>query len=435
MPNKPIFALVLALLAALAPTLAACGQAQMTDATGATGATGANGANGANGAQPCVRHGSAFGRPCVGGSAPRVKQIGIAEPDLIAKPARVQASELAAMKAIGIVSIRLEADWSSVQAWGPKKFRWAPLDRVVRSVRAAGMSVDLIIDGCPAWAARAGTSGDVSPTPARPAAFARFAGEVAARYAPTGVRMFEIWNEPNSAVFWSLKPDPAAYTSIKRADRSAFVVSGGLAPEVNDGTNINAITFLQDMYAHGAKGSFNAVGYHPYSYQSWSGWSQMGQTRPSIRSVMTSHGDSRTQVWITEVGAPSSGPDRVGQAAQGTDLSQAIANTRNTSWIGGLYLYSWQDEGTSQATDENWFGLVTATGAHKAAYTAVATALGRYLSPYPHPATHRRAHRGEGLRCPDCVFRTVSRRNATLARTRREVVDSPVTRLYWTTAI
>ena len=382
MPNKPIFVLVLALLAGLAPTLAACGQAQMTDA---------NGANGANGAQPCVRHGSAFGRPCVGGSAPRVKQIGIAEPDLIAKPARVQASELAAMKAIGIVSIRLEADWSSVQARGPKKFRWAPLDRVVRSVRAAGMSVDLIIDGCPAWAAKAGTSGDVSPTPARPAAFARFAGEVAARYAPTGVRMFEIWNEPNSAVFWSPKPNPAAYTadlkaayaSIKRADRSAFVVSGGLAPEVNDGTNINAITFLQDMYAHGAKGSFNAVGYHPYSYpalpdsyQSWSGWSQMGQTRPSIRSVMTSHGDSRKQVWITEVGAPSSGPDGVGQAAQGTDLSQAIANTRNTSWIGGLYLYSWQDEGTSQATDENWFGLVTATGAHKAAYTAVATALG-----------------------------------------------------------
>src|ERR1035438_251313 len=300
------------------------------------------------------------------------KRVGIAEPDLITKSARVQASELKSMKALGITSIRLDADWSGVQYGGPNSFSWAPLDRVVRSVRAAGMSVDLIIDGCPAWAAAAGTSGDVSPTPARAAAFARFAGEVAARYAPTGVRMFEIWNEPNNAGFWSPQPNPAAYTadlkaayaSIKRADRSAFVLSGGLAPEVNDGANINAITFLQDMYAHGAKGSFNAVGYHPYSYpalpdsyQSWSGWSQMGQTRPSIRSVMTSHGDSRKQVWITEVGAPSGGPDRVGQAAQGTDLSQAIANTRKTSWIGGLYVYSWQDEGTSPVTDENWFGL------------------------------------------------------------------------------
>ena len=318
------------------------------------------------------------------------KQVGIAEPDLIARSPAVQASELAAMKAIGITSVRLDADWSGVQYAGRNSFSWGPLDQVVRSARAAGMSVDLIIDGCPAWAAKAGTSGDVSPPPASAAQFARFAAQVAARYAPRGVRTFEIWNEPNSAAFWSPRPDPAAYTSdlkaayasIKKVDPSAFVLSGGLAPEANDGTNINPVSYLADMYAHGAKGSFDAVGYHPYSYpalpdsfQSWSGWSQMSQTRPSIRSVMTSNGDSRKQVWVTEVGAPSSGPDGVGQAAQGADLSQAITNTRNTSWIGGLYLYSWQDHGTSKATSENWFGLVTAAGTHKAAYTAVATAL------------------------------------------------------------
>src|ERR1039457_1379353 len=378
MSHTRIFIVVPALLAALALALAGCSHARTP---------------GAAIESPCARHGSAFAKPCL--PAPvtpsGAKVIGIAEPDLITRSAAVQASQLASMKALGITSIRLDADWSVVQHGGPASFSWAQLDRVVRSVLAAGMSADLIIYGCPAWAAAAGTSGDVSPPPASPAPYAPVATRLAQRHTPLGVTMFDIWNEPNNAGFWSPKPDPAAYTadlkaayaSIKRADRSAFVVSGGLAPEVNDGTNINAITFLQDLYAHGAKGSFNAVGYHPYSYpalpdsyQSWSGWSQMGQTRPSIRSVMTSHGDSRKQVWITEVGAPSSGPDRVGQAAQGADLSQAIANTRNTSWIGGLYLYSWQDEGTSQATDENWFGLVTATGAHKAAYTAVATALG-----------------------------------------------------------
>ena len=141
----------------------------------------------------------------------------------------------------------------------------------------------------------------MSPPPASAAQFATFAGQVAARYAPLGAGTFEIWNEPNNAGFWSPKPNPAAYTAdlkaayaaIKRADRSAFVVSGGLAPEANDGTNINAITFLQDMYAHGAKGSFDAVSYHPYSYpalpdsfQSWSGWSQMSQTKP--KSVLRS---------------------------------------------------------------------------------------------------------------------------------------------------
>jgi polysaccharide biosynthesis protein PslG len=376
MLHKPISILVLALIGTLALVPAACGQVRTTSAIAG---------------QPCARHGSAFSRPCLNGSPPGVKRIGIADPDLVARRAEVQAAELAAMKAIGITSIRLDADWSVVQARGPEKFNWAPLDQVVRSVRAAGMSADLIIDGCPPWAAKAGTRAGVSPPPASATQFAAFAARVAARYARRGVRMFEIWNEPNSAAFWSPRPNPAAYTadlkaayaSIKKADRSAFVVSGGLAPEANDGTNINAITFLQDMYAHGAKGSFDAVGYHPYSYpalpdsyRSWSGWSQMSQTGPSIRSVMTSKGDGRKQIWITEVGAPSSGPDGVGQAAQGADLSQAIGDTEKTSWIGGLYLYSWQDEGTDPANDEDWFGLVTATGGRKAAYHAVAAALG-----------------------------------------------------------
>jgi hypothetical protein len=377
MSHTRIFIVVPALLAALALALAGCSHARTP---------------GAAIESPCARHGSAFAKPCL--PAPvtpsGAKVIGIAEPDLITRSAAVQASQLASMKALGITSIRLDADWSVVQHGGPASFSWAQLDRVVRSVLAAGMSADLIIDGCPAWAAAAGTSGDVSPPPASAAQYAAFAADVAARYAPRGVTMFEIWNEPNNAGFWSPKPNPAAYTAdlkaayaaIKHVDRSAFVISAGLAPEANDGTNINAVTFLQDMYAHGAKGSFDAVGYHPYSYpalpdtfEAWSGWSQMDHTSPSIRSVMTSHGDAAKHVWITEVGAPTGGPDRVSQAAQGTDLRQAITNTKSTSWIGGIYLYSWQDEGTDPTNDEDWFGVVTVTGAHKASYKAVAAAI------------------------------------------------------------
>jgi polysaccharide biosynthesis protein PslG len=370
---------VTALLAALALTLAGCSLART---------------NNANGQHPCARHGSAFARPCVTSSAsappPAMKPMGVAEPDLVAKSPAVQAAELAAMRAIGITSIRLDADWGGVQYAGRNSFSWTALDQVVASVRAAGMTVELIIDGCPAWAAKAGTSGDVSPPPASATQFATFAAAVAARYAPQGVGMFEIWNEPNSALFWSPKPSAAAYTadlkaayaSIKHADPAALVLSAGLAPEVNDGININAITFLKSMYADGAKNSFDAVAYHPYSYpalpnsyQSWSGWSQMSQTNPSIRSVMISNGDAVKQIWITEVGAPSSAP-QVGQQGEADDLTQAIANAESTSWIGGLYLYSWQDEGTDPTNDENWFGLVTAAGVHKIAYTAVATALG-----------------------------------------------------------
>ena len=297
----------------------------------------------------------------------------------------MQASQLASMKAIGITSVRLDANWDWVQYGGQTSFDWTGLDQVVKSSRAAGMSVDLIIDGSPPWAAQSGTTGN---PPASAAQYATWAADVAARYGPLGVSTFEIWNEEN--INWGPSANAAAYTAdliaayaaIKKVDPSAFVISGGLAPATTGDGMIAPVTFLQEMYADGAKGSFDAVGDHPYSnpalpntYESWSGWSQMAQTSPSIRSVMVSNGDSAKQVWITEVGAPSGGPDSVGQAAQATEMTQAIADAKSTSWIGAIYLYSWQDEGTSQSTDQDWYGLVTAAGVQKLDYAAVAAAL------------------------------------------------------------
>lgn len=324
-------------------------------------------------------------------SSAGTNQFGIADPDLLSESAATQAAQLTAMKAGGITKIRLDANWDWVQYGGKGTFDWAQLDQAVASIRAAGMSADLIVDGCPPWAAVSGTAGDPSPQPASSAQYAQWASAVAARYAPRGVHTFEIWNEPNAAGFWQPAPNPAAYTAdliaaykaIKIVDPSAFVLSGGLAPESNDGSNINAITFLQSMYAHGARNYFDGLGYHPYSYpalpntyKSWSGWSQMSQTSPSIRSVMTANGDSGKQVYITEVGAPSGGPLGVGQTAQATELTQAIAAAKTTSWIGAIYLYTWQDHGTDTSTSEDWFGLVTHAGAQKPSYTAVKNAIG-----------------------------------------------------------
>ena len=97
---------------------------------------------------------------------------------------------------------------------------------------------------------------------------------MAARYAPEGVNTFEIWNEPNSVHFWQPEPNPSAYTvdlmaaysAIKAVDHSAFVISGGLAPTVSKNGNISAFDFLKAMYADGAEGSFDALGYHAYSF-------------------------------------------------------------------------------------------------------------------------------------------------------------------------
>jgi Glycosyl hydrolase catalytic core len=311
--------------------------------------------------------------------------FGMSYPALIAKATRLQASQLAAMKAIGITSVRVDANWSWVQPEASTSFDWVQLDQEVNSIRSTGMSVDLIIDGCPKWVARSNAANKSSSQHGLPAQFAMWARDVASRYAHKGVRYFEIWNEPNTSQFCQSKPDAAAYTAdlvaayaaIKKVDPSAFVISGGLAPGPSHGTDISPITFLKEMYADGAKGSFDALGFHPYSfpavpstYEPWSGWSQMDQTSPSIRSVMESNGDSDVSVWITEYGAPSSGEYGIGSKAQSIELNQAISYVKSVTWIGAFYIYTWQDAAGGPAFD-NGFGLLTESGVPKPAYSTV----------------------------------------------------------------
>ncbi len=317
--------------------------------------------------------------------------VGIADPDLMWEPPKMEISALRHMKSIGVTSVRMDANWSFVQPQGRRNFQWTLLDRAVRLTRRVGLSVDLIIDGCPRWAAVPGTTArNQWPQPASASEFASWASDVAKRYAPMGVKIFEIWNEPNIRLFWQPAPNPAAYTAdliasykaIKAVDPSAFVVSGGLATEPTHGVDYSPVDFLRAMYGNGAKGSFDAVGDHPYSYpvapdtyNPSSGWSQMAETDPSLRKVMIQHGDGHKQIWITEFGAPSGGPYGIGQAGQGSELGQAIRYAKKTSWVGALYLYTWRDDGSDPKNNQDWFGLLTADNSPKLAYQDVAKAI------------------------------------------------------------
>ena len=313
-------------------------------------------------------------------------QFGMSAPELLGDTAAQVTAAVNAMASIGLKWVRVDADWDYIQPTSASSFDWSATDQVVLAADAAHMNVDLLIDASPAWA-NSSDSGGTFTEPASATAFATFAGEVAARYGPLGVHAYEIWNEENTQAFWLPTPDPSFYTSmlkdsyaaIKAAEPDSTVISGGLSPATTDGTDYSPIDFLTDMYAAGAAGSFDALGFHAYSYpalpdtpESWSGWSQMDQTSPSIRSVMAANGDGLKQVWITEVGAPSDGPDGVGTAAQAEEITQVVESAKASPWIGETFFYTYQDS----ATDPDYFGLLNADGSQKPAWAALAAALG-----------------------------------------------------------
>lgn len=309
-------------------------------------------------------------------------------------------------RALGITWIRLQITWAVVQPARAGPYDWARYDRAVAEADAYGIHVDAQANFSTPWANAPGChAADAKCQPASPRLYATYAAAIA-RHFGHGISAEEIWNEPNNVAFWHPAPNPAfyvrmlkdSYLAIKAVDPQMIVVSGGLAPEPDNGTDISARTFAEDMFRDGAKGYFDAFGYHPYSYpalpdqyEPWSAWSQMAQTRPSIRSIMTANGDAASPIWITEVGAPTGGPgqaapcsesapgvpraDHDSQCLQAAAITQVVRNERSLRWLGPAFIYSFQDLGTNQSHEDDFFGVLTARGSAKTSYHALGRAI------------------------------------------------------------
>ncbi len=303
---------------------------------------------------------------------------------------------MSGLAATGAKWIRLDFDWSQIQPDSSTAYNWGPYDNVVNAAKAQNLRVLGIIDYTPAWARNAHCASEKCP-PADPAAYASFAEALSKHYASKDVHDWEIWNEPNNPQFWQPGANPKAYVALLQAaykalhtvDSHAYVVTGGLSPQPDTANTMSPETFLSAIYSNGAAGYFDAVGDHPYTFpltpmsNTDDAWTQMADAHKSLRAAMVAQGDSNKKIWITEFGAPTGGPGPVAtitnpnlaaqpyvvdQALQAKILSDAIKKYQTYSWAGPFFYYSFQDAGTDQSTNENFFGLVTASGANKQSY-------------------------------------------------------------------
>lgn len=322
---------------------------------------------------------------------------------LLWEPDAELARDLDLVKASGMRWVRLDFDWASIEDV-QGRYDWTNLDRVVAAVRTRGLEVLALPAYTPPWARPAGT--DSHTPPSDPAAFARFVGAAAARYAPQGVQAFEIWNEPNISAFWQPKPDPAAYArllvaaaaAVHSANPVATVISGGLSPATDeaDGSSIRPATFLRALYAAGAAASFDAVAVHPYSFPALptdtttAEWNTF-QALPLLHELMAANGDAGKRIWLTEVGAPTgTSPDAVSEARQADIVTAAVTAAPSWAWTGPTFLYSIRDAGSDGGDREQNFGLLRRDFSPKPAWTALTAMLSARAStavdPAPAPA-------------------------------------------------
>ncbi|MTD99835.1 family 1 glycosylhydrolase [Paracoccus sp. YIM 132242] len=294
-------------------------------------------------------------------------QLGIATPfgELLGNSTAEMERELQDYVEMGVDWIRIDIHWDLVQPTANGGFNWTLVDRVFNAIEAKGIKITAVLNDTPDWV------NDNLSSWSDQQAFGRFAAAAAARY-DTVVDHWEIFNEQNKA---GITPQAytemlkQAYTAIKAVDADDVVITGGTAAVPSTGNGMwGAVDYLQQMYAAGAKGYFDAVGYHPYTFPlmpsnnaAWNGWQIM---EDGIRQTMVNNGDGDKQIWMTEFGAKTTGGGVTVSAADAAQmLREAVDLAQDNAWAGPIMWFSYQD-----STYEPGFGLRDGNGNGREAY-------------------------------------------------------------------
>ncbi len=286
-------------------------------------------------------------------------------------------SALDAIAATGVRWLRLDFDWSVIQAGGPNEYDWSHVDPLVVGARGRHLAVIALVTYTPQWARPRGAP-DKAP-PSNPDDFARFVSTAAQRYRDLDVTTWEIWNEPNVSTFWYPRPNPEGYTAllmrassaIRAVEPKATIITGGLAPASNNasGSQIEDRTFLTRVYNAGGAGFFDAVALHPYSFPHlplFPADYNTFLTTPGLYQVMVQHGDAAKKIWATEIGAPTAGGGgAVSETEQSRILVQAFGQWTQWTFTGPMIWFSYADASADPYNRDAHFGLVDAQGAAK----------------------------------------------------------------------
>ncbi|HYF28543.1 MAG TPA: cellulase family glycosylhydrolase [Baekduia sp.] len=325
------------------------------------------------------------GIPPVASSAPRVR--GVAVDVLFGETAAHVQRDVDKAAAIGATTLRVAIRWEGLEPIA--KGQWAGwylqgIDALVGRARARGLTVLLTPAGTPCWAATApgapeacgptghGVPGAASSAPRDPADYADLVTFLLRRYGST-VAGLEVWNEPNHPGFWTV-PDPAGYAALlretyaaaKRVAPSVVVVGAALA-----GADT---TFLDQLYAAGIRGSYDALSVHAYNDgrdpsalidPRWAHATWLQGLR-NLRSALTAHGE-RAPVWVTEMGWNTSTQrgqlwlDGVTTAQQADYLRRALAMLGDPAsgidYPAAVFVYRLRDLGDDRADPQQNYGL------------------------------------------------------------------------------
>lgn len=213
-------------------------------------------------------------------------------------------------------------------------------------------------------------------------AYARLFAAAVLRYRGYNI-IWEIWNEPDLARFWPVRPDAKAYSTLAtevclrvRSVVPEAVLVGPALGRIPDPQDNVTPEYLSTVLLSKAAQCFDAISVHPYRH---------GAEEPEavfrdyeqIHLMMAAHKNYKPVV-NTEWGYTTSQVSASQQAAYALRmrLIDMMWNVPLSIW------YEWRDSRVESSDPEGFFGLTRINGEDKPAMTAIAA-----LMPQIHDAT------------------------------------------------
>lgn len=249
-----------------------------------------------------------------------------------------------------------------------KPFSWGYSDPIVRATAQAGIDLVPMVYGSPPWVSEKLNHTVLKGESKR--AWDDLLVALVDRYGPEGsfwsapeneyvpyrpIRIWQIWNEPNSITWWGPKPNPREYGKVlvrsakilHAEDPGSQVMSAGVVARPTNKHAIPGKKYLSKLLqSRAVVEATDIIAYHPFA-ESVNG---VRKQLKVARKAINRRGAADIPIWITEIGWGSKGPKNQSlvksPAAQDRtlrDVMMMAIDEQGPLNLGRLLWYQWRD--------------------------------------------------------------------------------------------
>ncbi len=282
---------------------------------------------------------------------------------------------VALIKKAGAGWVRMDFLWQDIEP-AQNQFDFSKYDYLVDLLRKNNIKILGILSYSADWASAYGKWN----WPAQDnKLFVNYATKVVSRYKDK-IKYWEIWNEPDSHIYWQPQDGLKAYCALlkdvyialKKVDPACKILNGGLA---------NGIASVNHLYDNGAKDYFDILNIHIFDSPMHPDAVKRVVAYPRLAyKIMARNGDSQKKIWITEIGCPGvkkglkvnnwwmgENPDELKQASW---VKEAFTELLRETSVEKIFWAFFRDTKKHWDNGIDYFGLVRWDFSKKPAFSA-----------------------------------------------------------------